>query len=58
MRYDGAIHTLAFDGEALGLSPGVSIDAVALLDGGDLVLSFDTTAALPPPILCRPPRRR
>jgi hypothetical protein len=45
IRFDGASYTKELDGNAAGLSSGVTIDAVSIAPGG-LLLSFDTTVNL------------
>ena len=40
VRWDGAAYTLAFQGRAVGIPPGVNVDAVAVR-GTTLLLSFD-----------------
>ena len=44
--FDGIVYKLALDGTAEGLGPGVEIDAVSALEGGDLLLSFDVTVSV------------
>ncbi|MEO8486949.1 MAG: hypothetical protein ABI585_11500 [Betaproteobacteria bacterium] len=46
VHYDGATHTLYFDGAAQGIPDGVRITGIALTDSGQLLLAFDTTVAL------------
>ena len=46
VRYNGATYSLEFNGAANGVPAGAQVDAVSVLFGGDLLLSFDTTVAL------------
>lgn len=46
VRYDGANYSIEFDGSAEGVAGGVSVDAVSVDSGLDLLLSFDVTAVL------------
>jgi hypothetical protein len=46
VRFNGATYTLEFDATAEGVPLGVNTDAVGLVNGGDLLLSFDTTVTL------------
>jgi hypothetical protein len=43
LRFDGSGFSLEFDAVASGLPRGANTDAVSIVDGGDLLLSFDTT---------------
>jgi len=52
-NFDGtAAYTMVFDASANGVPPGAMVDAIAFVNsiGGDILLSFDTTVALPGPI--------
>jgi hypothetical protein len=46
VRWNGSTYALVFDASAEGLPAGVNVDAV-IANGPDLLLSFDTTVALP-----------
>lgn len=46
VRFDGTTYTTEFDASAEGIPAGVRTDAVSISSTG-LILSFDTTAALP-----------
>ena len=46
VRFDGVVETLAFDASNEGIGLGVNTDAVAVDDGGNLLLSFDTGHSL------------
>jgi hypothetical protein len=46
VRYNGATYSLEFNGAANGVPNGTQVDAVSVLNGGDLLLSFDTTVVL------------
>ena len=46
VRLNGTVYTLEFDAAANGVPSGVITDAVSVLKGGDLLLSFDTTVSL------------
>jgi hypothetical protein len=46
VRFNGATYTLAFDAAANGVPNGVVTDAVSVINGGDLLLSFDTTVTI------------
>jgi len=46
VRYDGSNYILEFDASAHGVPSGVLTDAISVANG-DLLLSFDTTVALP-----------
>lgn len=46
VRWDGATHTLEFDGSAAGVPEGVRIDALSVEYDQRLILSFDTTLVL------------
>lgn len=41
VQFLSGTHTLAFDGRGAGLPDGVNVDAVAVADNGDLILSTD-----------------
>lgn len=47
VRFDGATYSLELDASANGVPAGVRCDAVAVGPHGELLLSFDTTVALP-----------
>ena len=46
VRYDGALYAIEFDAAAHGVPPGADVDAIAIADDGDLLLSFDITVSL------------
>jgi hypothetical protein len=46
VRFNGATYTLEFDATAHGVPLGVMTDAVGVIGGSDLLLSFDTTVTL------------
>ncbi len=43
VRFDGTSYSLALDAGAQGLPPEANVDGVSVIEGGDLLLSFDTT---------------
>jgi hypothetical protein len=47
VRYDDSTYNLEFDASANGIPSGVVTDAISVDTNGDLLLSFDTTVALP-----------
>ena len=47
VQYNGAAYSLAFDGSVQGVPAGVRLDALSADAEGDLLMSFDTTVALP-----------
>lgn len=47
VRYNGASFSLEFDGSAEGVPDGARLDALSADGDGDLLMSFDTTVALP-----------
>lgn len=47
IRYDGSTYTKAFDGAANGVPDGVRIDALAMINDSDFLLSFDCAVSLP-----------
>ncbi|MEM7410502.1 MAG: hypothetical protein AAF430_09750 [Myxococcota bacterium] len=47
VRWDGSTYSLEFDGSAESIPDGVAIDAVGVGAASELLLSFDTTVALP-----------
>lgn len=46
VRYDTVVYSIEFDASAESVPDGVRIDAVSKSNGGNLVLSFDTTVEL------------
>jgi hypothetical protein len=47
VKFDGGVYSLVFDGSANGVPAGANVDAVTRDSGGDLILSFDVSVALP-----------
>jgi hypothetical protein len=47
VRFDGFAYALEFAGSDEGVPPGARIDALTVAENGNLVLSFDISAALP-----------
>ena len=46
VRFDGTTYTLEIDGTAEGLPSNALVDAVGMIEGGDLLLSFDITVSV------------
>ena len=46
VRFDGTTYTLEVDGIAAGLPPNAIVDAVSIIEAGDLLLSFDITVSV------------
>lgn len=47
IRHSGGVYSVEFDGSANGVPAGARLDALSADADGDLLMSFDTTVALP-----------
>lgn len=54
ISWNGSAYSRIFQGSAIGLPAGVAIDAISTTNGGDFLISFDTTVTLPGGITAGP----